>query len=268
MDEAHPVDNAQSIHLNAECLGKKGEIYLSSIYGSYNYKSDIDFPKDEIAEFTCPHCDEHVTSETECLSCGAFMVPFYLDMGGKVSICSRSGCKNHHVEFNDLSVALKRLYQEYGYAGKQQKRPEVAAPKEKPFDERAETLESGTFLQAYCPHCKKSLIKDEMLKLTIVSGKEEGELMLSPYLNVFTTKSTIFTPEDKVVSDLKCPHCETSLIAKENKCGKCSSPVAKIQVTARTKLIDFYLCTRKGCKWHGLDEKDLFDIRLEDSMEW
>jgi predicted RNA-binding Zn-ribbon protein involved in translation (DUF1610 family) len=263
------VDNAPSIHLKAECDGNKGDIYLSSIYGSYNYTSDIDFPKEEIATFACPHCQDHIISENECLACGANMVPFYLDMGGKVSICSRSGCQNHHVEFDDLSVALKRMYQEYGYAGKQQKRPEIKVPeKEEIRDEFSEIIESGAFLQAYCPHCKKSLIKDEMLKLRITSGKEEGELMLSPYLNVFTSKSTIYTPEDKVVNDLKCPHCETSLIEHEKNCGKCKSPIAGIQVSARTKLIDFYLCTKKGCTWHGLNEKDLYDIRLEDSLEW
>ncbi len=93
-------------------------------------------------------------------------------------------------------------------------------------------------------------------------------LTLSPYLNVFTTKSTIFLPEDKAVSDVLCFHCEKSLIEEKKKCGKCESPIARISVSARTKLIDFYICTKKGCRWHGLSEDDLYNIKLEDSDEW
>jgi hypothetical protein len=87
-------------------------------------------------------------------------------------------------------------------------------------------------------------------------------------MNVFSSKSTVFLPEDKVVEDLSCPHCNQSLILHDKTCEKCASPVAKINVSARTKLIDFYICTKKGCKWHGLSENDLYEIRLENSLEW
>ena len=43
---------------------------------------------------------------------------------------------------------------------------------------------------------------------------------------------------------------------------------AKINVSASSKLIDFYICTKKGCKWHGLSEEDLYSIKLEESDEW
>jgi ssDNA-binding Zn-finger/Zn-ribbon topoisomerase 1 len=270
MDKDQKVDNEPSIHLNVSCEGNEGKIWLSSIYGSYNFIADIELPKDVIAQFSCPHCHDEIPSMSECLTCGATMVYFYLDMGGKVSVCSRSGCKNHFVEFDDLSVALKRMYQEYGYAGKQQKRPadetkKAEAPK---ISEAEEIIESGTFLQTYCPYCSKSLIEEDMLKLKIADEDEEGILMLSPYLNVFSSKSTIYLSEEKAVKDLSCPHCDHSLIEHDVSCDRCGSSVAKIQVSARTKLIDFYLCTKKGCKWHGLSSKDLYDIRLEDSLEW
>ena len=268
MDPDHVVDNKPSIKLNIEIGGKKGVIRLSSIYGSFNHDTDVEMKKDEVAKFMCPHCDTHITSENECLACGANMVPFYLDMGGKVTICSRNGCKNHFVEFEDLSVAMKRLYQEYGYDGKARARqPIVHHEHEEEKDEVTEIIESGTFLQTYCPHCNKSMIEDEMLKVKITNG-EEGYLLLSPYLNVFSSKSTIFLPEDKVVKDLKCDHCDTSLLDTGKDCEKCGSPIARISVSARTKLIDFYICTKKGCKWHGLNQEDLYDIRLEDSLEW
>ncbi|MEA3478867.1 MAG: hypothetical protein U9R60_11850 [Bacteroidota bacterium] len=267
MDDEHMVDNQASIKLNIEIGAKKGIIRLSSIYGSFNHDTDVEMLKDEVAKFFCPHCETHITSENECLACGANMVPFYLHMGGKVTICSRNGCKNHVVEFEDLSVAMKRLYQEFGYDGKVRARQPIVPHKEEEKDEVTEIIESGTFLQTYCPHCSKSLIEDEMLKVKITNG-EEGVLLLSPYLNVFSSKSTIFLPEDKVVKDLKCFHCDTSLLDTSKDCEKCGSPVAKISVSARTKLIDFYICTKKGCKWHGLNADDFYNIRLEDSLEW
>ncbi|MCF8368334.1 MAG: hypothetical protein K9G76_04770 [Bacteroidales bacterium] len=272
MDKGTLVDNEPSIKLKVKCGSQQGTINLSSIYGSYNYKSDIEIPKNEIAEFTCPHCSKLVNSEAECLTCGAGMVPFYLDMGGKVSICSRSGCKNHHVEFEDLSLALKKMYQEYGFRGRKYPKDERPDPHKvveivKKKDESEEIIESGTFLQSYCPHCRKSLIENDMLKLKIING-EEGYLLLSPYLNSFTSKSTIYLPEEKAVSDIKCFHCNTSLVETEKSCGSCKSPIARIHVSASTKLINFYICTKKGCRWHGLSEEDLYSIKLEESDEW
>ena len=271
MDSGQLVDNESSIKLKVEIAGKKGNINLSSIYGSYNYLTELDLPINKLVKFSCPHCSAQITSETTCLSCDAPMVPFYLDMGGKVSICSRNGCKNHKVEFDDLSIALNKLYQDYGLAGNLEHKTSMpkqpAKDLKKTGNDDLETIESGTFLQAYCPHCKKSLIEDEMLKLKIKNGKT-GYIMLSPYLNVFTTKSTIVLPEDKTIGNISCFHCDTSLVEKDHSCGKCNSPVARIAVGARSRLVDFYMCTKKGCKWHGLSKNDYYDIRLEDSMEW
>jgi ssDNA-binding Zn-finger/Zn-ribbon topoisomerase 1 len=271
MDSKKLVDNEPSINLIISTEKEKGMIWLSSIYGSYNYSSEVEVAAGETAFFHCPHCSAGLTVKAACNICDAPMVDFNLDMGGRVSICSRSGCKNHTVAFEDLTVALKKLYQEYGFRG--QEYPQnldlrtQAKPLEPKLDEHAEIIESGTFLQAYCPQCRKSLIENEMLRFVITNG-EEGELLLSPYLNVFTSKSTIFLPEDKTVKDLKCPHCTQSLVIHEKECGKCGSPAARIVISARTKFIDFYVCTKKGCRWHGLNEEDLYEIKLEDSDEW
>ncbi len=92
--------------------------------------------------------------------------------------------------------------------------------------------------------------------------------MLSPYLNVFTSKSTIYLQEGKEIGGLRCFHCDTSLMVKDHPCEECGSEVFKIEISARTKLLDFYLCSKKGCRWHGLSKEDLNDIRLDDSLEW
>lgn len=272
MDHDQLIDNEPSIKLDVVVDQKKDKINLSSIYGSYNYKSNIELAQDKIVQFFCPHCTDQIVSDLNCLSCKAPMVPFHLHMGGKVSICSRTGCKDHKVEFDDLAIALNKLYQEYGFGAEHANMVSDTRPRKKPgkikkTSEKKEIIESGTFLQTYCPHCKKTLIEDGMLKVKIQNG-ESGYLILSPYLNVFSSKSTVFLPEDKTIKNVSCPHCDETLISKNIDCGKCGSPVAKIALSARTKLLDFYLCTKKGCKWHGLSEGDLYDIRLDDSDEW
>lgn len=115
MDKDNLIDQKPGIKLHLEIGNKKGTINLSSIYSSYNYNCDIDISDGEVANFFCPHCKTQIVEQTKCKLCDAPLVPFHLDMGGKVSICSRSGCKNHFVEFEDLSLALKKFYQEYGF---------------------------------------------------------------------------------------------------------------------------------------------------------
>lgn len=194
------------------------------------------------------------------------MVAIHLKMGGRITFCSRSGCKRHSAEFEDLNSALKRFYNQYGFRAakyaendfKQFKKEDEHKDKTKEEEiqeENKEIIKSGTFLWAYCPHCKKSLIKDEMLWLKVVNG-DEGDLMLSPYLNVFSSKSTIYLPEDKEIHDLKCPHCGVSFIVKDDQCDECGAPTAKIMVSASTKMIEFFVCSRKGCRWHGLSDED------------
>jgi hypothetical protein len=190
------------------------------------------------------------------------MVSIELDIGGKVNICSRSGCKGHYLELEDINNAIKKLIQLGEFAG------EIP----RGLDENGESkeiIESGTYLHTYCPDCDKSLIENGLVKLKVVNEDgESGFVFLSPYLNVFTSKSTVFLKEDRLASQIRCPHCDASFIDQDKQCEECGSPAAKINVGARTKIIEFYLCSKKGCRWHGLDESDLHDIELEDSLEW
>ncbi len=273
MDDKELVDNKPSIKLGIKTGNQTTFIFMRSIWGSYNNRSNIPLTPDLIVQFSCPNCEKEITSDNACSICSAPMVPFILDMGGRVSVCSRSGCRNHFVEFDDISQALSKLYQDYGYAGKYTdeerkiiSRKPVSHKKEE--DGKKEILESGAFLMSYCPHCRKSLIDHDFMKLNITTGDKSGILILSPYMNVFTSESTIYLQEDKPVTDVSCPHCNTSLILADKTCEACGSPIAKILISARTKMINFYLCSKKGCKWHGLSDEDLQDIKLEDSLEW
>jgi hypothetical protein len=273
MDEKRPVDNCPSIKLNIK-IGEEdpGVIHLSSVWESYNYISSIEIPKKEIIHLFCPQCNSEISGHTQCELCEAPMIPLDLEMGGHVCICSRMGCRNHFVKFVDLSFALKQLYIDAGYQG----RPyveDMSLVKEKrgpksQEEEQRELMRTGTFLMTYCPHCRKSLIEENYIKLKVDRGDKTGYLMLSPYLNVFTSKSTIRLPEDLQIKDIKCVHCDQSLMMKDQVCEECGSETAKVLVGVTSRLVDFYICSRKGCTWHGLSVQDMNDIRLEESLEW
>jgi len=273
MDKKHLVDNKPSVFVKIKFDGQEGDLRLSSIYGSYNLESSVEIPQDTVVRFFCPHCSAELKSDRKCDLCGAPMIPFNLIEGGGVHICSRRGCKGHSIEFDDLELALRHFYNKFAYGHlTTAEKPEQKPPLPKELSEEAsdkEIIRTGTYLQSYCPYCHKSLIENDVIKLKIKNKDGEvGYLYLSPYLNVFTHKSTIRLPERKQVADISCPHCGHSLIEKEKKCEMCGSEVARISVSAMTKLIDFYICTRKGCPWHGLSDEDVKSILLEDSEEW
>lgn len=135
--------------------------------------------------------------------------------------------------------------------------------------EKKEIITSGTYLKAYCPHCSTSFINDDVLELTIVDNNGDiGHLLLSPYLNVFNHKSSIVVPKRTEARDVRCSNCDKTIIIDEKECHDCGARVIKFKVEAVSRLIDFYICAREGCNWHGLSQEDLDDIMLEDSREW
>lgn len=115
MDNEHLLNGKPSIKLNIQLENARGIIRLCSIYNCYDHKSNIEIPDDKIAEFICPHCNQVLNSQENCDKCSAPMVPFNLDIGGKVAFCSRSGCKNHYVAFENPHDAVSRFYDEYGF---------------------------------------------------------------------------------------------------------------------------------------------------------
>lgn len=275
MDYKKPIDGKPSIRLEIELDDKKGQIWLSSIYGSYNLESEITIPEGAIARFACPHCHSKIVSEEKCYECNAPLVPFYLIEGGKVSICSRAGCKKHSIEFEDLNTALKHFYEDFAYSGRKvsiirdEDGKSTRLEVEEADEREREIIASGTFLHSYCPHCKNTLIENNMLKFKVKKDKgEEGYLLLSPFLNVFNSESTIQLPENTRIEDICCWHCGTSLIDQEKDCPRCGEDCARISVAAMSKMVDFYICSKKGCTWHGLSDSDLKHIILEDSEEW
>jgi hypothetical protein len=109
------LSNHPAIHLKIKLPeGVESQIWLSSIYGDFNYSSELSISDDTIVEFFCPHCEKQlIRKNVECDVCGAPIVSFLCSVGGRVSICSRNGCKNHYFVFDDIDTALRKFYTEY-----------------------------------------------------------------------------------------------------------------------------------------------------------
>jgi hypothetical protein len=117
MHKEHLINNKESIYLILKFPGSTdGKIWLSSIYGDFNYTCNLEIPDDEIVSFICPHCNTDLKRKNiECDACGAPIVSFNCTVGGRVNICSRHGCKNHYVVFENLDTAIRKFYSEYEY---------------------------------------------------------------------------------------------------------------------------------------------------------
>ncbi len=128
-------------------------------------------------------------------------------------------------------------------------------------------LKFATYLNAYCPHCRKSFnVKTMDEDVLDFRGRYKGQdvmIKLSPYLDVFDKWSSIPLNDGIVLDDFICSYCKKSLVVGEPRCGVCGSPVAEMIISAYAKLIPFFICLKKGCEWHGLTKADEHYIKLK-----
>lgn len=130
-------------------------------------------------------------------------------------------------------------------------------------------LKTGTYLHSFCQHCKKELTHDDMLLLDVVNQDGKlGHMELSPFLNVFEHQTDIDIPKGKELKDIRCPHCNESLLLKDKKCELCNSHIASFLVRVSNNKIPFNICMNMGCHWHSLSSPDEDQINLEESDEW
>ncbi|MFA8300496.1 MAG: hypothetical protein ACEPOV_10065 [Hyphomicrobiales bacterium] len=98
MSQSELINNVDSIMLTIETTDANvGRVFLSSIYGNYNYVSKVRVPDNEIVKFHCPSCDSNLHSGEKCSACEAPMVSLEVVGEKKVSFCSRNGCPNHEI---------------------------------------------------------------------------------------------------------------------------------------------------------------------------
>lgn len=113
MDESSPLHDVPSIYLKVSYKDRNGNIHLCSQFGCYEHTSDLDLASNEIPEFSCPHCGTALVGDT-CEKCKAPMVPLLLENGGKVNFCSRKGCPQHQIVFENVNDAMQLFYDEFG----------------------------------------------------------------------------------------------------------------------------------------------------------
>ncbi len=136
------------------------------------------------------------------------------------------------------------------------------------YNERT-VIKSGSYLNASCPYCEASLIREGMIHLETTSqAGQEGWVDVSPYLNVFERRSDIELKEGDQVSDLRCPHCHKSLTVPGKTCERGDSQVACFMVGISSVKVPLWFCMRMGCHWHRIDPEDIHKIILDDSLEW
>ncbi|MDI3523670.1 hypothetical protein [Kosmotoga sp.] len=115
MNTTEVIDKHPSIQLEVVHEKHHGIIWLSSVYGSYNYKITFNIPDGVTAKFFCPHCSEELLGELECAECGEKMVRLMLEAGGYVHFCPRKGCKGHYIEYNESETLIDEAYKHYPY---------------------------------------------------------------------------------------------------------------------------------------------------------
>lgn len=131
-------------------------------------------------------------------------------------------------------------------------------------EQAGKVIPSGSRLECYCPHCSHSLVDGDKLLLELQNRTgESGALHLSPFLNVFDSTSTLAEQEGEEAKDLCCPHCHGSLKDTARRCEQCGSNAARFHVAIDDERIDFFICMRKNCHWHGISEKARSRLILE-----
>ena len=84
MDYTHFLNAKPSIKLHIALAEKEGTINLCSSYGCYEKISNIELVDNEVAVLTCPYCKKDLPVSAPCKECGAPIVNFDLEKGGKV----------------------------------------------------------------------------------------------------------------------------------------------------------------------------------------
>ena len=106
------IDDLPSIEISAKISGKSGKVYLSQIYGSYQKKFvGVEDIPDSLVECFCPQCHKPFPNHKIC-SCHAPVVTLNLEIGGSIHFCTRNGCKNHSVEFQNIDDAYSLFQQQ------------------------------------------------------------------------------------------------------------------------------------------------------------
>ncbi|HOO41214.1 MAG TPA: hypothetical protein PKY80_08335 [Syntrophales bacterium] len=249
-------ENDQVVLEVSRPTGERGTIRLSPYLNVFECSSTIYIPEgEEVEGLYCPHCRQSLKEESkQCDECGSAIArvmirPFQKD--------------------TDFYICLKKNCHWHGIGPEAQQEMELGISGFKDPKDQRELVRTGTKLQCFCPSCNADLVQGDDLNM-VIKNKEGfiAPLKLSPYLNVFTSECSLFIPPGEEVEDMICPKCGSSFWLDDKYCELCGSKAAQLKVKVSSFDVDFYVCMRKQCHWHGLSEKDCRMIILDDSSEW
>jgi ribosomal protein S27E len=132
-------------------------------------------------------------------------------------------------------------------------------------------LKRTRFLHAYCPKCSANLIEGSNVRLIAVGEEGAKEILeLAVYLNIYEAdhKHSIIMRPESDLKDVKCPHCNQSIVHPEAMCEVCGSHAAEISVSAVHIRVPFLFCMKKDCQWHGMAQNDELLLIQDSSREW
>ncbi len=139
----------------------------------------------------------------------------------------------------------------------------------KPLMERS-NINQDTYLNCWCPSCGKGLNDDGKAVFRIVNKQGDvGESRVSPYLNVLDRESTITVSDDEELADVRCPHCDVSLIEPDQVCKYDNCKMVKFLISVSDSMkLAITLCVVRNCRWYTMSEEDNERLILRNSHEW
>jgi len=110
-DPENPIKNRPAIKFLAESKGRKGYLWISSIYGDHETiePDELNILPGDVIKFFCPHCQKPLPIAEKCY-CKADQLKLELSSGGNLQFCNRKGCYYGSIRFinpNDLDKFLE-----------------------------------------------------------------------------------------------------------------------------------------------------------------
>jgi hypothetical protein len=130
-------------------------------------------------------------------------------------------------------------------------------------------LEHEGDLASFCPHCHAPLnvydpeTKRVWIGLGVQVDGAACELLLDPRLDTYERRCSGGWSDDALADDVRCPHCDATLVEADANCERCEAPVFGLEVSVHTRVVPLALCTRAGCAWHGVSTRTRAKILAE-----
>jgi hypothetical protein len=131
-------------------------------------------------------------------------------------------------------------------------------------------INRNTYLTCWCPHCEKGLNEGGKAVFQIINSEGlTGISRVSPYLNVLDRESTIQVDDDEELADVRCPHCQVSLIILDRLCKLDDCKLMGVNVSiSNSRKLKLVVCIRRSCRWYEMSKEDNERLILRDSHEW